>query len=122
MSKRDIVHIEIPSGDYEQSGRFYGELFGWKITPQPNFDYMLWEPDSGPSGGFTPLSDAKVGEVLIHVASDDIEADLRRAVALGGRVIREKTEIPGTGWWGVFADPTGNRIALYTSKNPAPSD
>jgi predicted enzyme related to lactoylglutathione lyase len=26
-----------------------------------------------------------------------------------------KTEIPHVGWWGVFSDPTGNRIALYTS-------
>lgn len=26
-----------------------------------------------------------------------------------------KTEIPHVGWWGIFADPTGYRIALYTS-------
>jgi hypothetical protein len=122
MSKRDIVHIEIPSTGYEQSGSFHGELFGWKITPRPDLNYMLWEPASGPGGGFTPLREAKVGEVLIHVASDDIETDLRRVVALGGRVVREKTEIPGIGWRGVFADPTGNQLALYTSRNSQPSD
>jgi predicted enzyme related to lactoylglutathione lyase len=118
MSKRDIVHIEIPSADFEQSGKFYAALFGWKITPRPELDYVLWEPPEGPGGGFSPLNDSKVGELLVHVASDDIQADLMRAVELGGKVIREKTEIPGIGWWGMFADPTGNRIAVYTSMNP----
>jgi predicted enzyme related to lactoylglutathione lyase len=25
-----------------------------------------------------------------------------------------KTEIPGIGWWGMFTDPTGNKIGLFT--------
>jgi predicted enzyme related to lactoylglutathione lyase len=29
-----------------------------------------------------------------------------------------KTEIPGFGWFGMFMDPTGNRVGLYTSMNP----
>lgn len=118
MTKRNIVHIEIPSADFDQSGKFYGALFGWQITPMPELKYTLWEPQEGPGGGFSALTDSKVNEILIHVASDDIEADLRRAVELGGKVLREKTEIPGIGWWGLFSDPTGNQIALYTSMNP----
>jgi predicted enzyme related to lactoylglutathione lyase len=120
MSKRNVVHIEIPSADFEQSGKFYGALFGWKTTPMPEINYMLWDPPDGPGGGFMALSDSKIGQILIHVASDDIEADLRKAVELGGKVIREKTEIPGIGWWGLFADPTGNQIAVYTSMNLQP--
>jgi uncharacterized protein len=120
MSKRNIVHVEIPSADFEQSGKFYGALFGWKITAMPEKNYMLWEPQEGPGGGFMALSASKVGEMPIRVASDDIEADLHKAVELGGRVIRERTEIPGMGWWGAFADPAGNQIAVYTSINPEP--
>ena len=74
----------------------------------------------GPVGDSAPLGESKVGEILIHVASDDIEADLHKVVQLGGTILREKTEIPGIGWWGAFTDPTGNRIALYTSMNPRP--
>ncbi|MFH2104273.1 MAG: VOC family protein [Chloroflexota bacterium] len=55
---------------------------------------------------------------MIYIDSDDIEADLERVTPLGGQVIQPKTEIPNTGWFGVFKDPTGNTIALYTSKNP----
>lgn len=118
MSKRNIVHIEIPCANAGQSGKFYNELFGWKITPMPEMNYALWEPEEGPGGGFSPLSDSAVGEILIHVASDDIEADLKHAVALGGSVVRQKSEIPNIGWWGVFKDPTGNQIAVYTSMRP----
>jgi len=37
---------------------------------------------------------------------------------LGGKILRSKTEIPGIGWFGIFKDPTGNSIALFTSKKP----
>jgi hypothetical protein len=56
--------------------------------------------------------------VLIYVNSDDIQADLKQAEALGAKIIQEKMEIPQTGWFGIFQDPTGNKIALYTSMNP----
>ena len=119
MSKRNIVHIEIPSRDAGESGEFYQKLFGWKITPYPEMNYTTWEAGAAPGGGFSPLDGVtKPGEILIHLDSPDIEADLKKAVKLGGTVVREKTEIPKTGWFGVFRDPTGNMIALYTSLDP----
>jgi predicted enzyme related to lactoylglutathione lyase len=32
MTKRNIVHIEIPVADAAKAGQFYQALFGWKIT------------------------------------------------------------------------------------------
>jgi uncharacterized protein len=119
MSKHNIVHIEIPTANADESGKFYQQLFGWKITPVPEMNYTLFEPETGPGGGFTLVGEStKVGDVLIYVDSDDIEADLKEAEKLGGKVITPKTEIPQTGWFGVFADPTGNMIALYTDMHP----
>lgn len=116
MTKRNVVHIEIPSRNFEESGEFYHELFGWKITPAPEMNYSLWEPSEGPGGGFNPLGEeVKAGEVLIYVDSDDIQADLKKAKSLGATILREKSEIPNIGWFGIFKDPTGNMIALYTS-------
>jgi predicted enzyme related to lactoylglutathione lyase len=116
MSPRNIVHIEIPSSNLEQSSNFYGQLFGWKTTFVPEMNYALWGPSEGPAGGFSPIGpDVAAGQVLIHVASDDIESDLERARALGATVVRPKTEIPNIGWWGVFRDPSGNAVALFTS-------
>lgn len=119
MTKRNIVHIEIPTQNAKASGEFYEKLFGWQITRDEQMDYTMWEPQEGPGGGFNPLGDAvKIGDVLIYVDSDDIDADLKKVEALGGIIIRPKTEIPTIGWFGMFKDPTGNTIALYTSMEP----
>lgn len=119
MSKRNIVHIEIPAADSVKAGKFYQELFGWKIETDLKMNYTMWEPAQGPGGGFSPLGETvKPGDVLIHVDSDDIEADLERVKALGGTVLSGKTEIPQIGWFALFKDPTGNTLSLFTSMNP----
>lgn len=119
MSKRNIVHVEIPAVDVEAAGRFYQELFGWKLQHVPEMNYTMWEDGSGAGGGFPQVSDDNpAGRVLVYIDSDDIEADLKNVERLGGRVIQPKMEIPGTGWFGIFQDPTGNVLALYTSMNP----
>jgi uncharacterized protein len=119
MTKRNIVHIEISSADAAQSGKFYHQLFGWKISPVPEMNYTLWEPEVGPGGGFSVVGPGtKAGDVVVYVDSDDIEADLQKVEELGGKVLVRKTEIPGTGWFGLFTDPTGNMIAVYTDMHP----
>lgn len=120
MSKRNIVHIEIPTRNYEESGEFYKELFGWKVTPMPEMNYSMWEPDAGPGGGFNPLSDTVTADnVLIYIDNDDIGADLKKAKSLGTIIIKEKSEIPGYGWYGIIKDLTCNSIALYTVMSPS---
>jgi predicted enzyme related to lactoylglutathione lyase len=119
MTKRNIIHIEIPTKDSKESANFYEKLFGWHIEHIPEMNYTMWDPHDGPGGGFSQVDeDTKVGEVLLYVNSDDIEADLKQAQALGGTIIRPKNEIPNTGWFGIFRDPTGNMIALYTGLDP----
>ena len=121
MSKRNIVHVEIPAANVEGAGGFYQDLFGWKISHMPEMNYSMWEAGDGDEyGGLPQVSDDNpAGQVLIYIASDDIEADLKKVEKLGGRVLHQKTEIPGMGWFGVFRDPTGNTLGLYTSLNPS---
>lgn len=119
MSKRNVVHVEIPAANVEAAATFYEALFGWKIQRVPEMNYTMWEDGSGSGGGFNPVSDENpAGQVLVYIHSDDIEADLKKVEKLGGKVVHPKTEIPQTGWFGVFQDPTGNVLALYTSMNP----
>jgi len=119
MTKRNIVHIEIPSKDPKASADFYEKLFGWHIVYDENMNYTMWDPHEGPGGGFSQVDEkVKAGDVLIYVNSDDIEADMKKAASLGATIVREKEEIPAIGWFGMFKDPTGNTIALYTSMNP----
>ena len=115
MTNRNVVHVEFSSRNFDESGKFYHELFGWKITTAPEFNYMMWEAADHTGGGFNPVGEhAKAGEVMVYIDSDDIEADLKKVKALGGTVLTEKTEIPQTGWFATFKDPTGNLVALFT--------
>jgi predicted enzyme related to lactoylglutathione lyase len=77
---------------------------------------MSYTTFSTPSigGGFSNVDGerTKAGDVLVHVESDDIEADLKRATEAGGTLVAPEMEIPGVGWIGLFRDPWGNTMAL----------
>ena len=119
MSKRNVVHVEIPAANVQAAGKFYQELLGWKISHDDAMNYSMWEAGDGSGGGFPEVSkDAPAGQVLVYIASDDIDADLKKVEKLGGKVVQPKTEIPNMGWFGMFKDPTGNVLGLYTSMNP----
>jgi predicted enzyme related to lactoylglutathione lyase len=116
MTKHAIVHIEIPSADPKASGQFYGDLFGWNIDASNDFDYVMYSPSEGPGGGFTKIDEnTKPGDVLMYVDTDDIEGSLAKAESLGAQRALGQTEVPGMGWFAVFVDPSGNKIALWKS-------
>jgi predicted enzyme related to lactoylglutathione lyase len=119
VTKRNVVHVEIPAANVEAAGKFYQDLFGWKISHDPELNYSMWEAGNGDAyGGFPQVSDqTHAGQVLVYIASDDIDADLKKVVEMGGKVIFPKDEIPQTGWFALFQDPTGNVLGLYTSMN-----
>ncbi len=114
MSKREIVHIEIPTANRETSARFYHEVFGWDYEHETEpVSYTTFQSGNVP-GGFPSVSnDYKPGDVVVYIASDDLDADLEKITACGGHLIGHKVELPGMGWFAHFADPTGNRMALW---------
>ena len=120
MNAHPIVHIEIPATDLKATSQFYADVFGWQIDPSTE-NYPLFKAEGGPGGGFVLLTDETtsgpvpfgVGRPLMHLATDDIEATLATVEAHGGKTLRTKAEIPGIGWWAVFADPTGNPIGIF---------
>ena len=126
MPAHPIVHIEIPATDAKTAGKFYSDLFDWKMEHDPNLNYVQFTAEGGPGGGFAPLGqgdpngfEVKPGNVLIYIDTDDIEGTLARVESLGGKILVPKSEIPTVGWYGFFTDPTGNPIGLYTSLNQA---
>ncbi len=115
MSGHFICHVDISANNQEEAGKFYERLFGWKIQPIPQMDYSTFATGEGPGGGFSQVGDqTRAGQVLVSVSTDDIDASLAKAESLGGKTVMPKTEIPTVGWFGIFTDPTGNQIALFT--------
>lgn len=119
MSKRTVVHFELPSRDYEETQQFYSDLFGFEFAVIEQFNYYTFRT-ANTGGGLAPLMEAtderpgiKPGDVLVYFDSDDIDADLVAIEAKGGTILEPKMEIPGQGWLAVFEDPTGNKIGLW---------
>jgi predicted enzyme related to lactoylglutathione lyase len=120
MSNHPIVHIEFSSKDMAATGKYYSDLFGWKVEQMPEYNYAIFSAEGGPGGGFNPISETNpAGTIIVYVGTDDIEASLVKAASLGGKIVMHKTEIPGQGWFGVFLDPDGNTVALYTALRPS---
>ncbi len=47
----------------------------------------------GPGGGFSAIGEnTKAGDILIHIDSDNIEADLKKSKSLGAKIVRERSE------------------------------
>ena len=115
MTKRAVVHIEIPSQNRAESASFYKDLFGWEFQHMPDgsMPYTTFEAGNT-GGGFPEVGEMnKPGDVLVYIASDDLEGDLKKIEGLGGKTVMGKTEVPGFGHFAVFTDPTGNRVALW---------
>ncbi len=112
-----ICHLEIPTTNAKKSGEFYKKLFNWNIDYSMGEDYALFSPGEGQLGGGLDRHDKITpGNIIIYIQVDDIDAMLERAVKLGARKVKEKTEIPNVGWFGLFTDLDGNTIGLYTPK------
>ena len=76
--------------DYKHAEQLYGDLM--KQVP------------GGPAGW------------LAYVHVDDIRATTDRVKGLGGKVMKDVTEIPNMGWLSIIQDPTGVVLGLWKPK------
>lgn len=121
MTDHKIVHIEFAGADPAALAKFYGDAFGWKITSFPEFSYYTFNTGGDAGGGFPTLGgqlEMKVNEPLVYVDTDDIDASLAQIRQHGGEALSDTQEVPGQGWFALFRDPAGNRLALWKSATP----
>ena len=56
-------------------------------------------------------------ETLVYFYSENLQADMDRVKALGGRIVIERLDVIGYGALGIFLDPMGKHVAFW---QPAP--
>ena len=115
MAHGQITHIEFPADDVGRARRFYEGLFGWQFREMEGFDnYLLFNTGSAEAGGAIGQRGDSTGErLLVYVEVDAIDDLLPRVPELSGQVTKERTEIPGQGWYAIVVDPEGNELGLY---------
>jgi predicted enzyme related to lactoylglutathione lyase len=127
MRKNTVSHFEIYAGDPDKLTKFYTSLFDWTVTPVPGTDYsliysaetdaqgMLKQPGAI-NGGILKRPDGyQMNGFVNYVIVDSIEQAVERAKSLGARVTKDKTVVPGMGWFVMFLDPEGNNFAVFQS-------
>lgn len=118
MSDHPICHVEIPASDPAALSAFYTEVFDWQVGAVGDArNAHLFQVQRGPGGAFVQEGEAsgiQPGHVLIYLFTEDIDATLAKAEELGAKTLAPKTEVP-YGWTAAFADPAGNRIALFST-------
>jgi predicted enzyme related to lactoylglutathione lyase len=117
-----FVWYDLITSDPVAAQAFYPETVGWKTQawdsgPEP---YTMWVAGETPLGGSgqLPVEAQRAGVTpfwIAYVGVADIEATVRRAQELGGRVHMPPTEIPTVGRFAHIIDPHGGRIGLLES-------
>ncbi len=125
MEQNMVGWFEIPVVDMKRAKTFYDKVFQIEIQIQDfGGTLMGWFPwAEGKPGANGSLIQHEVYKpsntdgVLIYFASEDVQKELDRIEAAGGRVLKPKTQIsPEIGFMALFLDSEGNRIALHSRK------
>jgi predicted enzyme related to lactoylglutathione lyase len=116
-----FVHVELNTPDPEKAKQFYSRLFQWKLGDVPNpavpaGSYTMIEVGNGTGGGIMRQMPGGPSGWLAYVEVDDIHAATQKAESLGGKVVKDITEVPGMGWFSFIQDPTGALLGLWKSK------
>lgn len=114
--KYTVVHIEIPAKDRRAGATFYADVFGWPAehmdAPMPYT--TLRSGNEGMGIGMPDVGEqTKPNDVIVYISSEDVEADLKKIEAAGGKRLSDSFKVGDFGEMAMFTDPTGNRLALW---------
>jgi len=119
--KNIISWFEIPAINFQQSVNFYNHIFGIEMETNIGDSYAMafFPVDNGVGGsivagpGSTP---SDTGPLLYLNAGKDLSLVLNLVEQAGGRIVMPKTLInKESGYFAIFIDPEGNKLALYSS-------
>lgn len=122
MKQNMVSWFEVPVNDMARAKTFYETVFEVDIKL---VDFgglqMGWFPDRGEAHGATGTLIQQESYIpsqegtLVYFHSEDVQNELSRVEAAGGKIYQPKTQIsPEHGFMGVFIDSEGNRIALHS--------
>jgi hypothetical protein len=126
-----VSHFEIYADDPGALARFYTSVFDWKVEAQPgNDNYKLVQTvdvderrmpkqPGGINGGIMKRPDPKAPNIINYVSVESIDRSLERAGQLGAKVMKERSAVPGMGWFAILSDPEGNPFALWQQDKAA---
>ena len=118
-----INWFEIPVTDFERAKKFYGDLFGKELHTEKmgGYDMGFFPGEQGDVCGAIVFGEGyepcDKGTLVYLNGGEDLSVMLSKAESSGGRVVVQKTQItPEIGFFAIFMDTEGNKIAVHSPK------
>ena len=117
--------FEIPVTDFKRAKKFYETIFEITMPEHSMGGYMMgffpYEMGSGKLSGAIVQGEhripAKEGSLIYFNANPDLSDALGRIEKAGGKIFVPKTQIsPEIGFFALFTDTEGNKVALHSQK------
>jgi predicted enzyme related to lactoylglutathione lyase len=118
--KNMVTWFEIPAYNHYRSVAFYNYIFGIEMmTVELNgFAMGFFPAENGITGAIVTgngCMPSEIGPLIYLNAGDDLNNVLFKVNEAGGRVVLEKTFLSETaGYFALFIDSEGNRLALHS--------
>ncbi|MFX1255030.1 MAG: VOC family protein [Promethearchaeota archaeon] len=118
----NFVHIQLQVTDLDEASKFYSTVFGWKVNRSPameNYAFFEVDEEGEQMGGGFFLGEGKpsTGTCYLYINAKDIPSKLAIIKQAGGKILLEKTPLPGNnGFIARFEDPFGNALGLWSEE------
>lgn len=119
-----VVHFDITAEDPERAVKFYADVFGWKAEKWEGGGMPYWllttgpESERGIDGGLSRRDGAGT-ETMNTIDVKNLDAAVEAVTGSGGKLLREKSAIPGVGWFALCEDTERNKFGLMQSDTAA---
>ena len=120
-----IVWHELMTTDVRSAAAFFSKVAGWTAHPwSVDNTYTMFVRQNRQIAGLMGLPDEAraMGTPpcwMTYIATPDVDATARQAVALGGTVHKPPQEIPTVGRFAIIGDPQGASFVGFTPAGPA---
>jgi hypothetical protein len=111
---------ELMTHDAEKAKAFYRAAIGWAFDamPMPDGTYWVAKMADKPVGGIFPMNGTDFKDMPEHwmpyLKVDNVDTRLKKASAIGAKVMRPPFDIPGVGRIAILQEPGGAVIGWMT--------
>ena len=118
-----VIHFEVTADDPERAAEFYRKAFGWDIKGWGGpFTYLLAttgaDADPGINGAIMDRQEMRQA-VINHIDVASWEQGAQAVRDAGGKVLQEKTAVPGMGYFAYCTDTEGNVFGIFEQNEAA---
>jgi uncharacterized protein len=116
-----VMQFQIISKDPEETAKFYGEMFEWKVNSDNAMGYRRINTGSqeGIQGGIWPAPPQATNFVQLFTAVEDVRAAVQKAEGMGAKLLIPPTVLPEGDEMAVMLDPQGMSFALWRRRKAA---